>query len=99
MLPHVDEEPRLSAFLRGRLERQAGLPRNGCAATIFRRARFGLALCIAKQNSRASPSFASLRPPIASLGVRARSAHRPAVATKAARGAVKRRGDHHDHRP
>jgi len=38
MRAYVDEEPHPSAFLRGRLERQAGLPRNGCAATIFRRA-------------------------------------------------------------
>jgi len=45
------------------------------------------ALCIAKQNSRPSPSSAALRPS-ALLRVQARSARRFGIATKAAMGAA-----------
>ena len=72
--PRVVGEDRAHGLLRGRSGRQTARPGNGFGPTIFRRAP-ERALCIARQNSRPSPSSTSLRP-FAALRVHARTARR-----------------------
>jgi hypothetical protein len=77
-------EVRALAFQRA-IEQQTARPDNG-GARQFSAGPAGL--CIAKQNSRASPSSATLRP-CAALRVLGRAVRRLGIATKAAKGAAK----------